>query len=146
LIFDRERPGVGKGRSAAQPDVLNGEKKFPERKHFRVFAPRRNEKVNCENDEKGWQDAQSSAGKETAELDRLPARQRSGELSADQITAQDKEKIDADPAKTIEAAGSFETEERGVIDCDDENSEGAKKVETGLAFAMRKPRIDFGRL
>jgi hypothetical protein len=52
----------------------------------------------------------------------LPARERRKELPADQVTAQDKEKIDADPAEAIEAARRCETKKRGVIDRDDKES------------------------
>jgi hypothetical protein len=74
----------------------------------------------------------------------LPARERREELSADQVTAQDKEEIDADPAEAIVPAGRFESEKRGVIDGDDKDSERAEKIETRLALAMRETRIDFG--
>ena len=65
-------------------------------------------------------------------------------MSADQVTAQDKEEVDADPAEAIEVAGRFESEKRGVIDRDDKNGERAKKIEARLALAMRETRIDFG--
>jgi hypothetical protein len=62
-------------------------------------------------------------------------------LSADQVTAQDKEEIDADPAKAIELAGRFESEKRGVIDRDDNDSERAQQIETGLTRAIRETRV-----
>jgi len=64
-------------------------------------------------------------------------------LSADQVTAEDKEKIDTDPAKTIDSAGKFESEKRSVINDDHDNGEGAEKIEPRLAFAVGKARIDF---
>ena len=72
----------------------------------------------------------------------MTARERREELAADQITAEDEEEIDADPAETIEAAGRFETEKRGVINRDDDDCQGAKKIEPRLALTSREPRID----
>ena len=75
----------------------------------------------------------------------MSARQARQELAADQVTAEHKEEIDADPAEPVEAAGRFESEKRGVIDRDDKDSERAEKVETRLALAIAKARIDLGR-
>jgi hypothetical protein len=74
----------------------------------------------------------------------LAARDRRQQLSTDQVTAQDKEKVDADPAEAIEPAGRGESEDGGVIDGDDDDRNSAEKIEARLAFALRKPRIDFG--
>jgi hypothetical protein len=41
-------------------------------------------------------------------------------------------------------ARQFETENAGVIKDDDDNGERAEKIETGLAFAISKARIDCG--
>ena len=57
-------------------------------------------KVNGEDDEVSRQDAQRAAGEEAPEIDALAARERCEELPADQVTAQDEEEIDADPAET----------------------------------------------
>jgi hypothetical protein len=69
-------------------------------------------------------------------------RERRQKLAADQVTAEDEEKIDADPAETIEPAGRLETEEGGVIDRDDDDGESAEKIETRLAFTIGETRID----
>jgi hypothetical protein len=63
-------------------------------------------------------------------------------LAADQITAEDEEEINTDPAETIEAAGRFETEKRGVINRDNDDCQGAKKIEPRLALTSREARID----
>ena len=64
-------------------------------------------------------------------------------MSADQVTAEDKEKIDTDPAKTIDAAGKFESEKRRVINDDYDDRKCTEKIEPRLAFAVGKARIDF---
>jgi hypothetical protein len=64
-------------------------------------------------------------------------------LAADQITAKNEEQINADPAETIETAGRRETEERGVINRDDDDCQGAKKIEPRLALTSREARIDY---
>ena len=141
LVFDGQRPCVGEGGPATQPNVLGGEKKFPERKHFRILAPRWEQDIDGENDEVGWQDAQGAPGKEAAEPDPLPARDRGEELSADQVTAENEKKIDADPAEAVDPAGKREAHDAGVVDDDDDDRESAEKIETGLALAIGKARI-----
>jgi hypothetical protein len=64
-------------------------------------------------------------------------------LSADQVTAEDEEKIDTDPAEAINAAGQFESEKRRVINDDDDDGERTEKIETRLTFAMLKARVDY---
>jgi len=63
-------------------------------------------------------------------------------LPADQITAQDEEKIDTDPAEAINAAGQFESEKRRVINDDNNDGERTEKIETRLTFAILKARVD----
>jgi len=63
-------------------------------------------------------------------------------LSADQITAEHKEEVNTDPAEAVDAAGQFESEKGGVINNDHDDGECAEKIETGLAFAILKARID----
>jgi hypothetical protein len=63
-------------------------------------------------------------------------------LAADQVTAENKEEIDADPPEAIEAARRLEAEERGVIDGNRDDGERAKKIETRLALSTRETRID----
>jgi len=72
----------------------------------------------------------------------LFARERGEQLSADQVTAEDEKKIDADPAEAINAAGQFESEKRRVINDDDDDGERTEKIETRLTFAMLKARVD----
>ena len=47
--------------------------------------------------------------KKRRSLMRSPARERREQLSADQVTAQDEEKIDADPAETMDSSGKRES-------------------------------------
>ena len=63
-------------------------------------------------------------------------------MSADQITAEHKEEVNTDPAEAVDAAGQFESEKGGVINNDHDDGECAEKIETGLAFAILKARID----
>jgi hypothetical protein len=63
-------------------------------------------------------------------------------LATDQVTAQNKEKIDTDPAPAMNAAGHRKAHNAGVINDDDDNGDGAKKIETRLTFAIAKARID----
>ena len=142
LVFDCERPGVGESSPAAEADVLDRKEKFPERENLRIFPARRQEKVDRENDKIGRENAQGAAGKEAPEFDLVAARERREELAADQITAEDKEEVDADPTETIEPARRFETEKRGVINRDNDDRQRAKKIETRLALTSREARID----
>ena len=70
-------------------------------------------------------------------------RKRGEQLAADQITTKDKEKIDADPAEAVDPARQFESEQCGVVNNNDDDGKRAEKIETGLAFAISKARIDF---
>ena len=65
-------------------------------------------------------------------------------MPANQITAEDKEKIDTDPAEAVHPTRQFESEQRGVIHNHDDNRKGAQKIEAGLAFTVLKTRIDCG--
>ena len=58
------------------------------------------------------------------------------------ITAKDEEKIDTDPAEAINAAGQFESEKCRVINDDNDDGERTEKIETRLAFAILKARVD----
>src|SRR5437763_10221087 len=68
----------------------------------------------------------------------------SEELSADQVAAEDKEEIDADPAEAMDAPGKRETHNARVINDHDDDGERAEKIEAGLALAIAKARVDFG--
>jgi hypothetical protein len=74
----------------------------------------------------------------------MTAGERGKKLAADQIAAQDEKEIDADPAEPVEAAGSLETEKRGMIDRDDDNRYGAEKIKPGLPLTSSKARVDAG--
>jgi hypothetical protein len=65
-------------------------------------------------------------------------------LAADQVTAEDKEKINTDPAETIDSPRQFESEKRGMINDDHDNGERTQKIETRLTFAMCEAWIDCG--
>ena len=71
-------------------------------------------------------------------------RKRGEQLPADQVTAENKEKIDTDPAETVHSSRQFESEKRCVIHDDYDDGKRAKKVEARLAFAILKARIDCG--
>jgi hypothetical protein len=63
-------------------------------------------------------------------------------LPADQVTAEDEEKIDTDPAEAINTAGQFESEKRRVINDDNNDGERAEKIEARLTLAILKARVD----
>jgi hypothetical protein len=63
-------------------------------------------------------------------------------LAADQITAEDEEKIDTDPAETIDATGQLESEKRSVINHNDDNGERAEQIEPWLTLAVAKSRVN----
>jgi RNA polymerase sigma factor (sigma-70 family) len=127
-----------------QINVLNGNQEFPERRDLRKFAQPRQRKVNRENDKIRGHDPQGAPGKEAAQLDRLTAGKRRKQLTADQIAAEDEEEIDTDPTETMPLARQRETENAAVVNDDNDDGEGTEKVETGLAFAILKARIDCG--
>ena len=64
------------------------------------------------------------------------------QLAADQITAEDEEKIDPDPAPAMNAAGDGKAHDAGVVNDHHDNGECAEKIETRLAFAICKTGID----
>jgi hypothetical protein len=66
------------------------------------------------------------------------------QLSADEITAEDEKKIDAHPAEAMPMIREGEAENAGVINNDDDDGQRTEKIETGLAFAISKARIDCG--
>jgi len=63
-------------------------------------------------------------------------------LTADQVTAEHEEEVDANPTETMDAAGKRETEKGSVVEDHQDNRERAEEIQTGLTFAMRKARID----
>jgi hypothetical protein len=50
-------------------------------------------------------------------------------LSADEIAAQNKEEINANPPEALHFKGQDETEQSGVVDDDKQNGESAQQVE-----------------
>src|SRR5438105_5045016 len=128
--------------AAMETDVLHRNEKFPERRNFRVLPPRRQQKINGENDEVGWHDTQHAAGEEAPQVDRLTARERREELAADQVAAENEEKIDPDPTEPMHPARQRETHNAGVINDDYDDGEGAEKVEPRLTYAIGKARVD----
>jgi hypothetical protein len=144
LIFDRERPGVRESGAALQADVLHRDEKFPERRNLRELPERREGKVNRENDKVCGHDSQGAAHEEAREVDALPTLELREQLSADEITAEDEKKIDTDPAEAMPIVRKREAENAGVIDNDDDDGKRTEKIETGLAFAISKARIDCG--
>src|ERR1041384_719265 len=124
-------------------DVLDRQQKFPERlRHVGIFAPRRQQKINREHDEIGRHDAQRAASEEAFEINRLIARKRREQLPADQITAQDKEKIDTDPAPAMKTSRRAKAHDAGVVNNHHDDGERAEKIETRLTFAVLKTGID----
>ncbi len=69
---------------------------------------------------------------------------RGEQLAADEITAEDEEKIDPDPAKAIDPVRQFKAKQCGVVNDDDDDGECAEKIETRLAFAILEARVDCG--
>ena len=131
--------------STAQANVLNRKEKFPERKHFRILAPRRSEKVDREDDEISGKNPQGAAGKKSTGLDTLLARERREKLSADEIAAENEEKIYPDPTKTVNPAGKRKSHDAGVVNRDDDDGDGAEEIEPRLAFTIGETRVN-GRI
>jgi hypothetical protein len=71
----------------------------------------------------------------------LVARERREQLPADQVTAQDKEKIDPNPAPAINPGRRWKAHDPSVINDDYDDRERTKKIEARLAFAILKTRI-----
>ena len=130
--------------AAMQTDVLHRNEEFPKRRNLRKFAHGRQGKVNREDDEVSRQDAQGAAHKEAREVDALPTLKRREQLSADEITAEHEKKIDPDPAEAMATIRKREAENACVVDNDYDDGERTEKIETGLALAISKARIDCG--
>ena len=123
---------------------------WTERRNFQsgnisgILAPGGQQDVDGEDEEVGRQDAQGAPREETPEIEALAPRQRREQLPADQITAEDEEEIDPDPAETVGVAGKREAHDAGVVDDHNDDGESAEQIETGLALAVLKARIDLG--
>jgi hypothetical protein len=75
-------------------------------------------------------------------LDSPSPGERSKQLPADQITAENKKQIDADPAPAMDPARHWEAHDAGVKNNDHDNRDGAQEIEAGLTFAVLKTWID----
>ncbi len=130
--------------AAMQADVLHGDDEFPPWRHFRILAPPRQENVNCEDDEVSGQNAQSAAREEAAQINVPIPREWREELAADQVSAEDEEKIDTNPAEAMHATGERKTHDTGVVNNDDDDGKRTEKIETRLTLTFLKPRIHHG--
>jgi len=129
--------------ASVQGDVLNGHEKFPERLgHVGIFAPRRNQKVNRENHEVRRHDPQDTARVKSAEIQTLIARELGEELAANQVAAENEEKVDTNPTPAVDATRQRKTHDAGVINDHDDDRERAEKIETRLALAILKARVE----
>ena len=63
-------------------------------------------------------------------------------MTTDQVAAEHKEKIDTDPAEPVQAIGKREPENAGVVNDNQDDREGAEKIETRLTLAVGKARVD----
>src|SRR5438093_8540210 len=110
--------------AAMQRDVLNGQQKFPERLgHIRILAPRGKQKVNRENHKVRWHDPQDAARVESRQIQMLATRDLRQELAANQIAAENKKEIDADPTPSMDATRQRETHDASVIRSEEHTSE-----------------------
>jgi hypothetical protein len=72
----------------------------------------------------------------------LVARERREELPADEVTAENKEEIDADPAEAVDPPGKRKSHDAGVVNRDEDDGERAEKIEAGFALTICETRID----
>jgi hypothetical protein len=63
-------------------------------------------------------------------------------LTTDQVAAEYEEKIDTDPAEPMQAVRKREPENAGVVNDNQDDREGAEKIETRLTLAIGKARVD----
>src|SRR5450432_1371902 len=96
LALDAKRPGVGERCAASQPKILRERQEFPERRHDRILAQRRQKKADRHDHEKSRQNAESPAPVKEAHVRRFSVGQRRKQLTRDEVTAEDKEEINAD--------------------------------------------------
>jgi|SRR5215471_5802336 len=129
--------------ATVQRYVLNGEQKFPERlSHVRILAPCGKQKVDPENHEIGRHDPQGAPHVKSAQIHVFIARELCQELAAYQIAAKNKKKVYADPTPAMDAIRQWKTHDTGVVNDDDDNCQGPKKIEPGLPLSVPKPRIE----
>ena len=63
-------------------------------------------------------------------------------MTTDQVAAEHEEKIDTDPAKPMQAMRKREPENAGVVNDNQDDRDGAEKIETRLSLAVGKARVD----
>ena len=63
-------------------------------------------------------------------------------MTADQVAAEHEKQIDTDPAEAMPVVREGEAENAGVVNDNQDDRDGAEKVETGLTLAILKARID----
>src|SRR5262249_43633495 len=74
----------------------------------------------------------------------LIAQERCEQLTANQVAAENKEKIDPNPAESIHPTGHFEPKKRGMVNDHYDDGECPEKIETRLASATGKARVNSG--
>lgn len=74
-------------------------------------------------------------------MNALTAGQGREQLTTDEITAQNEEEINPDPAESMNPAGEGKPENAGVIKNHRDDGERAKKIETRLTLAILKARV-----
>jgi hypothetical protein len=109
---------------------------------LRIFAPGRQQKIYREHHKIRGHDPKRATSKEASKIDALATREWREQLSTDQITAENEEKINSDPAKAMHPARQRKTHDPGVINDDHNNRERAKKIEPWLAFTIGESRIN----
>jgi hypothetical protein len=72
----------------------------------------------------------------------MAAGEGSEQLPANQVSAKHEKQVDTDPAEAIDSAGKFESEKSGVINDDHNDGEYAEQIETRLALAVLKARVN----
>ncbi len=75
-------------------------------------------------------------------MDGPSARQRRQQLTTDEVAAEHEEKIDTDPTEAMPVVREREAENAGVVNDNQDDREGAEKVETRLTLAVGKARVD----
>ena len=127
-----------------QINILDGDQEFPKWRDLRKLAQRRQTKVNREHNKVSRHDPQRASRKESRQIDGLIARQWHEQLTTDKVTAEHEEKIDTDPAESMPVVREREAENATMVNDHHDDGERPEKVETRLAFAVGKARVDCG--
>src|SRR5437899_8958710 len=108
--------------AAVQCNDLNGRQKYTERLcNIRILAPCGKRKINRENHRVRRHDPQGAARVESRQVQPLTTRQLRQKLAANQIPAENKKEIDADPTPSVDATRQRETHDAGVINNDEDD-------------------------